>query len=85
MAPILITLSNGAVLLFVVTTLLAMGFSLTLSQILAPLCQWQLTVRVIVANFVLVPLLAFVLTVLIPLSDPLKIGLILLGAAAGAT
>jgi BASS family bile acid:Na+ symporter len=64
--------------------MLAMGFSLTLAQILAPLHNWQLVLRVLLANFVLVPGLAFTLTLLIPLSDPLKTGLILLGAAGGA-
>ena len=84
MAHVLTVLSNGAVLLFVVTTMLAMGLSLTVSQILAPLRRVRLVVLALVANFVLVPLLAFALTHLIPLSEPLKIGLILLGAAAGA-
>jgi predicted Na+-dependent transporter len=84
MMHVLSTISNGAVLLFVLTTMLAMGFSLTISQILAPLRHVRLVVLALVANFVLVPLLAFALTRLIPLSDPLKIGIILLSAAAGA-
>ena len=84
MTHVLTALSNGAVLLFVVTTMLAMGFSLTLSQILAPLRRVRLVVLALVANFVLVPLLAFALTRVIPLSDPLKIGVILLGVSAGA-
>lgn len=84
MMHVLTVLSNAAVLLFVVTTMLAMGFSLTVSQILAPLRQVRLVVLALVANFVLVPLLAYALTRIIPLSDPLKIGLIVLGVAAGA-
>lgn len=84
MAHVLTVLSNGAVLLFVVTTMLAMGLSLTVSQILAPLRRVRLVVLALVANFMLVPLLAFALTRVIPLSEPLKIGLILLGTAAGA-
>src|SRR5262249_44044062 len=76
MSHALATLGNGAVLLFVVTTMLAMGFSLTVAQILAPLRRVRLVVLALVANFVLVPLLAFALTHIIPLSDPLKIGLI---------
>lgn len=84
MTHALTALSNGAVLLFVVSTMLAMGFSLTLAQILAPLRSVRLIVLALAANFVLVPLLAFALTRLIPLSDPLKIGVILLGVAAGA-
>jgi predicted Na+-dependent transporter len=84
MAPVLTVLSNAAVLLFVVTTMLAMGFSLTVSQILAPLRRVRLAVLALVGNFVLVPLLAIALTHLIPLSEPLEIGVILLGVAAGA-
>lgn len=84
MEQVLTSISNGAVLLFVVTTMLAMGFSLTVAQILAPLRRVRLVMLALVANFVLVPLLALALTHIIPLSDPLKIGLILLGTAAGA-
>lgn len=84
MAHVLTVLSNGAVLLFVITTMLAMGLSLTLSQILAPLRHARLVVLALAANFVLVPLLALALTHVIPLSEPLKIGVILLGVAAGA-
>jgi predicted Na+-dependent transporter len=84
MAHVLDILSNGAVLLFVVTTMLAMGLSLTVSQILIPLQHARLIVLALVANFLLVPLLALALTYLISLSEPLKIGLILLGTAAGA-
>jgi predicted Na+-dependent transporter len=84
MAQVLTALANGAVLLFVIATMLAMGLSLTVSQILTPLHSARLIVLALVANFVVVPLLAFALTRIIPLSQPLKIGLILLGAAAGA-
>ena len=66
MAHVQTILADGAVLFFVVTTMLAMGLSLTVSQILAPLRQARLVVLALVANFVLVPLLAFVLTRLIP-------------------
>jgi len=84
MAQALTALSNGAVLLFVVTTMLAMGLSLTVSQIIEPLRNGRLVVLALIANFVLVPLLALVLTLTIPLREPLKIGLVLLGMEAGA-
>jgi len=84
MVRVLTALSNGSVLVFVVTTMLAMGLGLTPSQILAPLRQARLVVTALVANSVLVPLLSVALTRIIPLSEPLKIGLILLGVAAGA-
>ena len=38
----------------------------------------------LLANFVLVPLLAYLITLIIPLEQSLKIGLIVLSTAAGA-
>jgi BASS family bile acid:Na+ symporter len=84
MAQVLSVLANGAVLLFVIATMLAMGLSLTVAHILAPLRRVRLLALALAANFVLVPLLAFALIHVIPLSDPLKIGLMLMGTAAGA-
>jgi BASS family bile acid:Na+ symporter len=84
MAHVLSVLANGAVLLFVIATMLAMGLSLTVTQILAPLRRARLVALALVANFVVVPLLALALIHAIPLSNPLKIGMILMGTAAGA-
>lgn len=61
-----------------------MGLSLTMNQILAPLRNGRLVVVALVANFVIVPLLAFGLGNLLGLSEGLSIGLILMGTAAGA-
>jgi predicted Na+-dependent transporter len=71
-------------LLFIVTSMLAMGMSLSMAQILQPLKNGRLVVLALLANFVLVPLLAFVITLIIPLEQSLKIGLIVLSTAAGA-
>ena len=84
MEHMLTALSDGSVLLFVLATMLAMGLSLTVSQILAPLYNARLVGLALVANFVVMPLVAFALTRIIHLSDPLRIGLILLGVSAGA-
>jgi predicted Na+-dependent transporter len=73
-----------SLLLFVVTSMLAMGLSLTIPMILQPLKNVKLVVLALLANFVLVPLLAFVITAFIPLEQPLKVGLIVLSTAAGA-
>jgi predicted Na+-dependent transporter len=73
-----------SLLLFVVTSMLAMGLSLTIPMILQPLKNVKLVVLALLANFVLVPLLAFVITAIIPLEQPLKVGLIVLSTAAGA-
>jgi predicted Na+-dependent transporter len=71
-------------LLFVVTSMLAMGLSLGLQQIAQPLRNARLVILVLLANFVLVPLLAYAITKVIPLDQSLQIGVILMGTAAGA-
>ena len=71
-------------LLFVVTSMLAMSLSLSFEQMTQPLKNARLVIVALLANFVLVPLLAFVITKVIPLEESLQIGVILLGTAAGA-
>lgn len=71
-------------LLFVVTSMLAMGMSPTMPQIIEPLKNVRLVILALLANFVLVPLLAYGILLLIPLEQSLQIGLILLATAAGA-
>ena len=73
-----------SLVLFVVTSMLAMGLSLTIPMILQPLKNVRLVVLALLANFVLVPLLAFLITMIIPLDQSLKTGLIVLSTAAGA-
>lgn len=70
--------------LFVVTSMLAMGLSLTVPMIIKPLKNVSLVVRALLANFVLVPILAYLILLLIPLEGSLGIGLIVLACAAGA-
>ena len=64
--------------------MLAMGLSLTMAQILQPLKNTRLVILALLANFVLVPLLAYTITLVIPLEQSLQIGLIVLATAAGA-
>ncbi len=71
-------------LLFVVTSMLAMGSSLTMAMILQPLKNTRLVILALVANFILVPALAYVITLVLPISEDQKIGLIVLACAAGA-
>jgi predicted Na+-dependent transporter len=71
-------------LLFVVTSMLAMSLSLSIQQMTEPLKNARLVILALLANFVLVPLLAFAIITLIPLDPSLQVGVILLGTAAGA-
>src|SRR5436190_20379734 len=71
-------------LLFVVSSMLAVGLSLTVGEILLPLRNRRLVFLALLANFVLMPLAAFVIARLLRLAEPLAAALLLLGTAAGA-
>ena len=75
---------NLSTLVFVVTSMLAMGLSLTVAQILAPLRNAHLVILALIANFVLAPITAYLIAQAFPLTDGLKTGLILVSTAAGA-
>ncbi|MCS6882642.1 MAG: hypothetical protein RMK84_17770 [Oscillochloridaceae bacterium] len=84
MAEILTTLSNVFTLIFVVCSMLSLGLSLTIRQIVDPLTDLGLVARALLANFVLAPLLAYLLRAVIPMNESYGVGLILLSTAAGA-
>jgi len=71
-------------LAFVLSSMLSMGLSLTVRQILAPLRNCRLIILGLVANFVLMPFAAFAIVRLLRLDEPLAVALILLGTASGA-
>jgi predicted Na+-dependent transporter len=81
---ILTTIASLALNLFVITSMLAMGMSLTVKQILNPLRNARLVVLVLVGNFILVPALAYLLTVILPMGQAQTTALILVGVCAGA-
>jgi predicted Na+-dependent transporter len=78
------TLQNLFTLSFVVTSMLGMGLSLSVSQILQPLRNTRLVILSLVVNFVVVPAVAFTLSRVIHLDQEVQIGLLLIGTAAGA-
>ena len=78
------TIVPVVMLVFVVSSVLAVGLSLTVSEILAPLGRGKLVALALLANFVLMPLAALVIARVLRLDQPLGIALLLLGAAAGA-
>ena len=73
-----------SLLTFVITSMLAMGLALTMSQIVAPLKNLRLVVLALIANFVVVPLVGWGVGQLFGLSEGLAIGFLLIGTAAGA-
>lgn len=73
-----------SVTVFVVGSMLGMGLGLTVKQILDPLKDVKLVVMALIANFILVPLFVYGITMVLPLSEGYETGLILLSIAAGA-
>jgi BASS family bile acid:Na+ symporter len=71
-------------LAFVLSSMLSMGLSLTVEQILVPLRNHKIIVLALLANFVLMPFAAFLIARLLQLDQPLGIALLLLGTASGA-
>ncbi len=84
MTEVFTTLASLSVLVFVIGSMASMGLSLKLKQITSSLKNTRQVILALVANFILVPLAAYGITLLFPLDEPLRIGLILLSTAAGA-
>ena len=75
---------NVSILIFVVASMLALGLSLTVRQIVDPLRNPRILAALLIGNFLLVPGWAFLLLRVIPLEPGFDIGIILLATAAGA-
>ena len=84
MTEVIETLATLSVLVFVIGSMASMGLSLRLKQITSSLKNTRLVIMALAVNFILVPLVAYGITLLFPLDEPLRIGLILLSTAAGA-
>jgi BASS family bile acid:Na+ symporter len=69
---------------FAVASMLAVGSSFSVRQIFGPLRHGRGVVRVLLANFILVPLFAELVIRLLALDRPLAIGLMLVATGAGA-
>lgn len=71
-------------IVFTVTSMLSVGFSYSLAEILGPIRNVRIVLRALAANFVLVPLLALLLARALPLDPPRALGLFILACSAGA-
>lgn len=84
MTEIMETLAGLSLLVFVIGSMTSMGLTLKVNQIIAPLKNIKLVILALVVNFILIPITAYLITIALPLDEPLRIGLILLSTAAGA-
>lgn len=73
-----------ATLVFVVSSMIAMGLGLKIAQLAAPLKNPRLVTMSVLVNFVAVRAGAIAITRILRLDEPFSIGLLLLGVAAGA-
>lgn len=84
MTELFSALVNLSVVVFAVSSMLSVGFGHTVQEIVGPLRNVGAVLRALVANFVLVPLLAVIVLQVFSLDQPLAIGLFLVATAAGA-
>lgn len=77
-------IADLSVLVFVVSSMLVMGMSQRLGDVLAPLKDARMVIFALVVNFIAAPLLALLQSRVIPLQPAHAIGLLLLGGGAGA-
>src|SRR3954464_13731169 len=84
MREALATTANLVVIVFAVSSMLAVGLSYDLRTIVRPLRRVRAVFRALVANFILVPLWAVAIDRVVPLDPPQALGLCLLAGSAGA-
>lgn len=84
MADHLQRIADLSVFVFVVSTMLTVGMSQPLAEIIAPLRKPLTVALALLINFALAPLLAIALCRLVPLQPAHASGIVLAGAAAGA-
>lgn len=84
MRAVLAQTASIAILVFAVSSMMSVGLAYRIGLIVAPLRGARAVFRALVANFVLVPLLAVGLERMIPMDPPLALGLFLLAGSAGA-
>lgn len=77
-------IANLMVMAGVISNMLSLGMSLTVRQVIEPLRNVRLTVKALIANFVIVPIAALVLARVFFLEQGIVLGLFLLATAAGS-
>jgi predicted Na+-dependent transporter len=84
MEVILQQFANLSVLIYIITTMLSMGLKFYPKQFLEPLKNKNLILKSLLANFIMVPILTYIILQIIPLEQGLAIGLVLMATAAGS-
>ena len=75
---------NVSMFAFVAGSMITMGLGLTVAQIIEPFKNIKMVVLSLVSNFIIVPLFAYGIVWAIPVSEGVKIGIMLLSVTGGA-
>jgi BASS family bile acid:Na+ symporter len=81
---VLLLVTQVGMFAFVVAGMAAMGLGLTLSRIVGPLRDARMVVLLLVANFVIVPIVAIAAGRILPMEKSAATAVILIGCCAGA-
>ena len=84
MTEILQIVFKVSLLVFIVSSMMSMGLSLTVRQILEPLKNVKLVALSLIVNFILVPLMVYAIISFIPLNEGERTAMLLISIAAGA-
>jgi bile acid:Na+ symporter, BASS family len=84
MHEILAKALNPVILIFLVSTMLACGLSLTVAQIFGPFRNVRLAISAAVMSYIISPFIAVIVSRLFGIEATLRYGLVLLAMAAGA-
>lgn len=84
MAGLLGPVTSTCVVIFLVSVMFTIGLDVTFAGLMAVAHKRQLLAKTLVANFVVMPLLAILIARVLPLSRNVEVGLLLLAAAPGA-
>lgn len=84
MSEVVSSLTSAFTLAFVITSMFALGLGSTVRGIIQPLTNLRLLLMSLVANFVIVPIVALLFSRLLSLDQDLAIGILIMGSVAGA-
>lgn len=78
------TIGNVTLPIFVFLTMLNVGLTRTLNDFLLYMTEWRFFLRMLVVNFIVAPMVMWLLLQLFSLAQPLEIGLIIFSMVAGS-
>jgi len=76
--------TNTFLLIFIISTMVSIGLGLSLRQIKNVLSNYGLMARGLIVNFLLIPIIAWIMTKIIPMDEVTALGFLVVSISAGA-